>query len=60
MEVSLLKPTERTERIEILDYLRGFSLLGIILVNILPLLSVKLPEQGTGDASYQRFLFLFV
>lgn len=60
MEVSLLKPTKRTERIEILDYLRGFALLGIILVNILPLLSVKLPEQGTGDASYQRFLFLFV
>jgi uncharacterized membrane protein YeiB len=60
MEVSLLKPTESTERIEVLDYLRGFALLGIILVNILPLLAVKMPEQGTVDASYQRFLFLFV
>jgi uncharacterized membrane protein YeiB len=55
-----LKPTESTKRIEILDYLRGFALLGIILVNILPLLAVKVPEQGTMDASYQRFLFLFV
>jgi uncharacterized membrane protein YeiB len=60
MEVSLLKPTKSTERIEVLDYLRGFALLGIILVNILPLLAVKVPEQGTVDAYYQRFLFLFV
>ncbi|MEH7490618.1 DUF418 domain-containing protein [Neobacillus niacini] len=60
MEVSLLKPTESTERIEVLDYLRGFALLGIILVNILPLLAVKVPEQGTADAYYQRFLYLFV
>lgn len=60
MEVSLVKPTESTERIEVLDYLRGFALLGIILVNILPLLAVKMPEQGTVDVYYQRFLFLFV
>lgn len=60
MEVSWLKPTESAKRIESLDYLRGFALLGIILVNILPLLAVKVPEQGTADAYYQRFLFLFV
>jgi len=47
-------------RIETLDYLRGFALLGIILVNIIPLLSVKLPVPGTTDASYLRFLYLFV
>ncbi|NHC40248.1 DUF418 domain-containing protein [Bacillus sp. MM2020_1] len=47
-------------RIETLDYLRGFALMGIILVNIIPLLSVKLPVPGTTDASYFRFLYLFV
>ncbi|MFP7299692.1 DUF418 domain-containing protein [Neobacillus niacini] len=55
-----MKPTEGHKRIAILDYLRGFALLGIILVNILPLLAVKVPEPGSGDAIYQRFLFLFV
>ncbi|MEH7250917.1 DUF418 domain-containing protein [Neobacillus niacini] len=55
-----MKPTESTNRIDILDYLRGFALLGIILVNILPLLAVKLPDPGSVDAAYQRFLFLFV
>jgi uncharacterized membrane protein YeiB len=60
IEVSFLKPTESAKRIEILDYLRGFALLGIILVNILPLLAVKVPKSGSVDAIYQRFLFLFV
>ncbi|MEH7304158.1 DUF418 domain-containing protein [Neobacillus drentensis] len=47
-------------RIEALDYLRGFALLGIILVNVIPLLSVKVPLPGTGNATYLRFLYLFV
>ncbi|MDR7238450.1 DUF418 domain-containing protein [Neobacillus drentensis] len=51
---------ELTKRIDTLDYLRGFALLGIILVNIIPLLSVKLPVPETTDASYLRFLYLFV
>jgi uncharacterized membrane protein YeiB len=55
-----MKPTERNKRIDILDYLRGFALLGIILVNILPLLAVKMPEADSADAWYQQFLFLFV
>jgi uncharacterized membrane protein YeiB len=55
-----MRPTEGNKRIEILDYLRGFALLGIILVNVLPLLAVKAPEPGSMDAAYQRFLFLFV
>ena len=55
-----MRPTEGNKRLDILDYLRGFALLGIILVNILPLLAVKEPGFGTADASYQRFLFLFV
>ncbi|CAM4080444.1 DUF418 domain-containing protein [Lederbergia lenta] len=47
-------------RIDALDYIRGFALLGIILVNILALLHTKIPEPNTIDASYQRFLYLFV
>ncbi|EKN66717.1 hypothetical protein BABA_14707 [Neobacillus bataviensis LMG 21833] len=49
-----------TKRIDVLDYLRGFALMGIILVNIVPLLSAKLPAPHTMDASYWRFLYLFV
>ncbi|MED0937295.1 DUF418 domain-containing protein [Bacillus mobilis] len=48
------------KRIDELDYIRGFALLGIILVNILALLHIKIPEPNTMDASYQRFLYLFV
>ncbi|MFJ5716065.1 DUF418 domain-containing protein [Neobacillus sp. NPDC093127] len=48
------------KRIETLDYLRGFALMGIILVNIIPLLSVKLHSSSTIDAVYWRFLYLFV
>ncbi|WP_089608118.1 DUF418 domain-containing protein [Bacillus cereus] len=48
------------KRIDELDYIRGFALLGIILVNILALLSIKIPDPNTVDASYQRFLYLFV
>ncbi|MEH7250164.1 DUF418 domain-containing protein [Neobacillus niacini] len=55
-----MKPIDSNNRIDVLDYLRGFALLGIILVNILPLLAVKLPNAGSWDAGYQRFLFLFV
>ncbi|MFP5107069.1 DUF418 domain-containing protein [Neobacillus sp. C211] len=51
---------EISTRIDVLDYLRGFALMGIILVNIIPLLSVKLPIPSTSDASYLRFLYLFV
>jgi uncharacterized membrane protein YeiB len=51
---------ELTTRIDILDYLRGFALMGIILVNIITLLSVKLPLSRTIDATYLRYLYLFV
>lgn len=47
-------------RIDLLDYLRGFALMGIILVNVIPLLSVKLPPPGTSNAMYLSFLYLFV
>ncbi|MEH7093711.1 DUF418 domain-containing protein [Neobacillus vireti] len=48
------------ERIDVLDYLRGFALLGIILVNIGPLLAAKTPAAGTIDAAYWKFLYLFI
>lgn len=48
------------KRIEELDTIRGFALLGIILVNILALLHIDIPAPHTLDASYQRFLYLFV
>jgi uncharacterized membrane protein YeiB len=51
---------ELNKRIDVLDYLRGFALMGIILVNILPLLEVTLPDAKTTDAAYLRFLYLFV
>lgn len=51
---------ELTKRLDILDYLRGFALLGIIFVNSIPLLSIPLPEPGTRDATYWQFLYLFV
>jgi uncharacterized membrane protein YeiB len=51
---------ELNRRIDVLDYLRGFALLGIILVNIGPLLYVAVPETGSLDAAYWRFLYVFV
>lgn len=55
-----MDPIALDERIDTLDYLRGFALLGIILVNILGLLTVKTPALHSVDAVYQRFLYLFV
>ncbi|MBT2657543.1 DUF418 domain-containing protein [Bacillus sp. ISL-18] len=48
------------ERIDVLDYLRGFALLGIVLVNIGTLLAVNPPAAGTADAAYWKFLYLFI
>ncbi|CRK82326.1 DUF418 domain-containing protein [Neobacillus massiliamazoniensis] len=55
-----MNPIDESKRIDTLDYLRGFALMGIILVNILPLLSVKSPDPHSLDAAYQRFLYLLV
>ncbi|MFF2885274.1 DUF418 domain-containing protein [Paenibacillus sp. NPDC057967] len=45
-------------RIDELDYLRGFALLGILLMNVTALLHLSLPEPGTGSELYQRLLYL--
>lgn len=55
-----MKKNPINNRINQLDYIRGFALLGIILVNILALLHINIPEPNTSSASYQRFLYLFV
>lgn len=48
------------KRIDELDYLRGFALLGILLMNAIALLGLALPQPGTGSELYQRLLYLLV
>ncbi|WP_155592214.1 DUF418 domain-containing protein [Lysinibacillus cavernae] len=54
-----MQPTDNNKRIDTLDYLRGFALLGIILVNIPSLMWID-PPKLTSDITYSRFLTLFV
>ncbi|MCR8853967.1 DUF418 domain-containing protein [Lysinibacillus fusiformis] len=54
-----LQPTDNNKRIDTLDYLRGFALLGIILVNI-PALMWIAPPQFASDIAYSHFLTLFI
>ncbi|MFJ7887343.1 DUF418 domain-containing protein [Lysinibacillus xylanilyticus] len=54
-----MQPIELNKRIDTLDYLRGFALLGIILVNIPALMWINPPETSI-DTAYNRFLTLFV
>ncbi|MGA3599050.1 DUF418 domain-containing protein [Lysinibacillus agricola] len=54
-----MQPIELNKRIDTLDYLRGFALLGIILVNIPALMWINPPETSI-DIAYNRFLMLFV
>jgi len=54
-----LQPTNSNKRIDTLDYLRGFALLGIILVNIPSLMWIEPPELA-NDIAYSRLLTLFV
>lgn len=54
-----MQPTDNNKRIDTLDYLRGFALLGIILVNI-PALMWIAPPQLASDIAYSQFLTLFI
>ncbi|KAA0764086.1 DUF418 domain-containing protein [Bacillus sp. SH5-2] len=55
-----MKTEINSNRIDILDYLRGFGLIGILLVNAPFLLKMDPPPLGPIDTSYQRFLYLFI
>ncbi|WP_235561135.1 DUF418 domain-containing protein [Bacillus sp. FJAT-28004] len=55
-----MNPISVNTRIETLDYLRGFALIGILLVNILPLLNVAPAEAGTANWYMSRLLDLMV
>lgn len=48
-----------SKRIETLDFLRGFALLGIILVNSISIIQLGLPELSS-DITYKKFLDFFI
>lgn len=54
-----MQPFDLNKRIDTLDYLRGFALLGIILVNIPGLLWIEAPNRSI-DIAYYHMLMLFV
>ncbi|AVK84912.1 hypothetical protein C3943_15805 [Lysinibacillus sp. B2A1] len=54
-----MQPIDLNKRIDTLDYLRGFALLGIILVNIPGLLWIEAPNRSI-DIAYYHMLMLFV
>ena len=53
------KMTTLPKRIDTLDYLRGFALLGIILVNVGAIIAVQWPQTET-DILYRKLLDFFV
>ncbi|MFF2793745.1 DUF418 domain-containing protein [Lysinibacillus xylanilyticus] len=56
-----MKAEITNNRIDLLDYLRGFALIGILMVNIpFFLLRANAPAPNSIDAFYQRFLYFFV
>jgi len=56
-----MKPTMTMDRMNVLDLIRGFALIGIPFVNILALWSSNIHLSGTqGDIWIQRFLYIFV
>lgn len=59
-EVIIIEKTLTNKRMDSLDYLRGFALIGILLVNILPLLSVADPQPGSIHAAINVILQLGV
>lgn len=56
-----MEPTMNTDRIHVIDSLRGFALLGLPFVNVLALWSAYINLSGTAsDVWIQRFLYIFV
>ncbi len=52
-----MEPTKK--RIELLDYMRGFALLGIIFANIIPILKIQ-GFHGQIDIDYMKYLNILV
>ncbi|MHA2890484.1 DUF418 domain-containing protein [Bacillus cereus] len=55
-----MKTGINSNRIDILDYLRGFGLIGILLVNAPFLLKIDSAPLGPIDTSYKQLLYLFI
>src|SRR5699024_12143111 len=58
---STIQPTMNTDRIKVIDVIRGFALIGLPFVNVLALWSSKINLSGTqADIWVQRFLYIFI
>lgn len=56
-----MEPTINTNRISVIDLIRGFALMGLPFVNVLALWSLNVNLSGTqGDIWIQRLLYIFV
>ncbi|GKU80317.1 DUF418 domain-containing protein [Paenibacillus sp. L3-i20] len=54
-----MKRFEIKGRIDELDFLRGFALLGILLLNVIALLDITTPSPDSAGETYQKMLYLF-
>src|SRR5699024_11562377 len=58
---STIQPTMNTDRIKVIDVIRGFALIGLPFVNVLALWSSNINLSGTqADIWVQRFLYIFI
>ncbi|MEI4789064.1 DUF418 domain-containing protein [Bacillus sp. FJAT-53060] len=56
-----MKPTINKDRINVIDLIRGFALIGLPFLNVLVLWAPHVHLSGTqGDILVQRFLYIFV
>src|SRR5690625_1286242 len=55
-----MKPTMTMDRINVLDLIRGFALIGLPFVNVLALWNNANLSSTQGDIWIQRFLYIFV
>lgn len=56
-----MKPTTNTDRIKVIDLIRGFALIGLPFVNVLTLWGSNVNLSGAqGDIWIQRFLNIFI
>src|SRR5699024_3469698 len=56
-----IQPTMNTNRIKVIDVIRGFALIGLLFVNVLALWSSNINLSWTqADIWVQRFLYIFI